>query len=166
VWKAFSGGTADSNITSQILANGSAEFKGAVFSDRPGAANGCFIGRLNGDTRFIVSANGSVSCGPSANPTITLYADTGNATFAGNVDAPNINTRNVQIQLEDDNYYPVTDENDQVTYVYNGETLDVKETLLTMTSRLNARDAKIEDLYLRLAKLEAQLEASPMGGES
>ena len=67
VWKALSGGTGASNVTSQILADGSATFAGLItangniVSDRTSGSNTCFQATLNGSTKATINANGSAT---------------------------------------------------------------------------------------------------------
>jgi hypothetical protein len=140
----YAGAFLAGNGNATILGNGSATFAGTVVCVGQGLSSAIDATGLSGDA--------------GASRTWYITTSTGSAYFTGTVTANgNVLTRNVEFQLEADNpskYYPVTDDNGEVTRVYNGEILDVKETLLTMKAKLTEREDRIETLTTRIIALE------------
>jgi hypothetical protein len=162
--------------TSSIFASGSAEFAGNVYSNTiqvgknvagfTAAVNA--IGNTDDLTSGVVAArnysSGNIYIGlDSAGSRVFQVNSAGEGYFAGGT-----TLRNVTINLEaDDNtkYTTTTDSEGEVTRVYNGAVLDVKDRLQNVLARMDAIEAnEITDdatdsaLLTLIASLTARLD--------
>jgi hypothetical protein len=104
------------------------------------------------------SASNFITCTDGSSPKFQVSGG-GTVTAAGNVIAPNINTFNVQLQLEPDNFTSTTNAEGETESVYNGPTLDVKETLLQLMSAMAAIN-QAADSATTLANLKAAIKTA------
>jgi hypothetical protein len=161
----FQGQGVGNAVTSEIFNDGSATFAGQVNSGGPWPSNGTtaigvdgygYIGTGIASTCFSIYPSNGV------NRTIGFQTD-GNAQFQGVITA-----NNVSFNLEADNpanYTTTTDADGNEASVYNGPTLDVKERLQNLISRLDAIEANevVDDatdsaLLQLVASLSARLD--------